>query len=433
MYFLATYNIYIKYKRKLFEAIIPIYNVIILMSILKRPIWWSILLYFPIIFFLIYPLLCLDIINLYKERHNKKILFLTMGAYLIYLNIKNKVLLNNINNKKKTSLFSYFIFSSFIKIYIIQFFFIPTPSMQDSLLVGDFLFVSKFHYGIRIPITQIFFPSENNEIKFLGIKSYINYIKLPYIRLPKFKTIKYNDILVFNFPNDLKEIPIDRTKYYIKRCIGLPGDNLKIKNGFIYINGILKSNDKNVFFYKIQKIFNSFNILFFLKKLCLKKDYIYNIKINDYKINFFKKNILYIKKNIMPKYLKEYNIFPEDKFWNRDNYGPIYIPKIGDNISINKKNINLYKDIIVKYEKNSLKLKDGNIFINNKKTSNYKIKKNYYFLLGDNRNNSLDSRYWGFLPYDYIVGKPLFIILNLIFNKKKIFKLRWNRIFTILK
>lgn len=239
------------------------------MKILNRPIWWSILLYIPIIFFFIYPLLCLDIINLFDKcsKKDKMLLLITLGGYIIYLNLKI------IKKEKKpllSSIFFSIIFTSIINIYIIQPFIIPTPSMNDSLLLGDFLFVSKLHYGIRIPITQISIPLIHNKINFLGIKSYISYIRLPYIRLPSFQQINHNDIIVFNFPNDLKKIPIDKKDYYIKRCIGLPGDILSIKNGLIYRNGILDKNKDNTY-YKVQKILNPINLLFFLKKIGIRK------------------------------------------------------------------------------------------------------------------------------------------------------------------
>ncbi|WKD87362.1 signal peptidase I [Candidatus Karelsulcia muelleri] len=174
-------------------------------------------------------------------------------------------------------------------------------------------------------------------------------------------------------------MPLDKKDYYLKRCIGLPGDILSIKNGLIYINGILDN--------KVQKIF---------------------------------------KKYILPKNLKEYNIYPENKLWNRDNYGPIYIPKKGDYLNINLENISFYKDLITKSENSSLKIKKKKIFINNKVQSKYLVNKNYYLMLGDNINNSLDSRYWGLIPYDHIVGKPLFIL----FSKNEF--VRWNRCFTII-
>ncbi|AIN47721.1 Signal peptidase I [Candidatus Karelsulcia muelleri] len=434
IYFIGTYNLYLKTGRKLFEAVIPIYNIIILMKILNRPIWWSILLYIPIIFFFIYPILCLDIINLFDKcsKKDKMLLLITLGGYIIYLNLNINIIKKEKNKKPLlSSIFFSIIFTSIINIYIIQPFVIPTPSMKDSLLVGDFLFVSKLHYGIRIPITQISIPLIHNKINFLGIKSYISYIRLPYIRLPSFKQINHNDIIVFNFPNDLKQIPIDKKDYYIKRCIGLPGDILSIKNGLIYINGILDKNKYNTnTYYKVQKILNPLNILFFLKKIGIIKKYIFNIKEYELKNNI--KNFLYYKKYILPKNLKEYNIYPENKLWNRDNYGPIYIPKIGDYLNLNLENISFYKDIITKYENSSLKIKKTKIFINNKVQSKYLVNKNYYFMLGDNRNNSLDSRYWGLIPYDHIVGKPLFIWLSILFSKTKNKFVRWNRCFTII-
>ncbi|XMD98889.1 MAG: signal peptidase I [Candidatus Karelsulcia muelleri] len=375
IYFLGTYKLYLKNGRNIIIALIPLYNIIILMKILKRPIWWSILCYIPIIYFFMYILLCLDIISFFVTRNKKNILILiiTFGAYLIFLNLNKNIKFLKENSQELRSLIFSIILSLIIKLYIFQIFFIPSSSMEKSLLIGDFLFVSKFHYGIRIPITQLL-------------------IKFPYFRLPSFKKINHNDMIVFNFPNDFKSKSIDKKKYYIKRCIGLPGDNLIIKNGLLYINGLLKKEKTNSLLFKVQKKLISF------------------------------------KKEIIPNYLKETNIFPEDKLWNRDNYGPIYIPKKGDCLYLNKKNLFLYKDLITKYENNSLKLKKNVFIINNKKTFKYLVKKNYYFMLGDNRENSLDSRYWGFLPFDHIVGKPLLILFST--NE---FKIRWNRFFSLIK
>ncbi|WP_110513069.1 signal peptidase I [Candidatus Karelsulcia muelleri] len=396
IYFLGTYKLYLNNGRNIIIALIPLYNIIILMKILKRPIWWSILCYIPIIYFFMYILLCLDIISCFVTRNKKNILILiiTFGAYLIFLNLNKNIKFIKENSPELRSLIFSIILSLIIKLYIFQIFFIPSSSMEKSLLIGDFLFVSKFNYGIRIPITQLL-------------------IKFPYLRLPSFKKINHNDMIVFNFPNDFKSKSIDKKKYYIKRCIGLPGDNLIIKNGLLYINGLLKKEKTNSLLFKVQKKLKSFNI-----------------KMNEAeKINFLlKKKLISLKKEIIPNYLKETNIFPEDKLWNRDNYGPIYIPKKGDCLYLNKKNIFIYKDLITKYENNSLKLKKNVFIINNKKTFKYLVKKNYYFMLGDNRENSLDSRYWGFLPFDHIVGKPLLILFSI--NE---FKIRWNRFFSLIK
>ncbi|XMD99683.1 MAG: signal peptidase I [Candidatus Karelsulcia muelleri] len=314
-----------------------------------------------------------------RNKKNILILIITFGAYLIFLNLNKNIKFIKENSPELRSLIFSIILSLIIKLYIFQIFFIPSSSMEKSLLIGDFLFVSKFNYGIRIPITQLL-------------------IKFPYLRLPSLKKINHNDMIVFNFPNDFKSKSIDKKKYYIKRCIGLPGDNLIIKNGLLYINGLLKKEKKNSLLFKVQK------------KL--------------------KNKLISLKKEIIPNSLKETNIFPEDKLWNRDNYGPIYIPKKGDCLYLNKKNIFIYKDLITKYENNSLKLKlKKNVFIiNNKKTFKYLVKKNYYFMLGDNRENSLDSRYWGFLPFDHIVGKPLLILFST--NE---FKIRCNRFFSLIK
>ncbi|YCJ92382.1 MAG: signal peptidase I [Candidatus Karelsulcia muelleri] len=368
IYFLGTYKLYLNNGRNIIIALIPLYNIIILMKILKRPIWWS-------------------IISCFVTRNKKNILILiiTFGAYLIFLNLNKNIKFIKENSPELRSLIFSIILSLIIKLYIFQIFFIPSSSMEKSLLIGDFLFVSKFNYGIRIPITQLL-------------------IKFPYLRLPSFKKINHNDMIVFNFPNDFKSKYIDKKKYYIKRCIGLPGDNLIIKNGLLYINGLLKKEKTNSLLFKVQKKLKSFNI-----------------KRNENKL-------ISLKKEIIPNSLKETNIFPEDKLWNRDNYGPIYIPKKGDCLYLNKQNIFLYKDLITKYENNSLKLKKNVFIINNKKTFKYLVKKNYYFMLGDNRENSLDSRYWGFLPFDHIVGKPLLILFST--NE---FKIRWNRFFSLIK
>ncbi len=418
--------------------------------------------------------------------------------------------------------------AAFIRMFLIEAYTIPTPSMEGSLLVGDYLFVSKANYGIRTPKTLLQIPLLHNRIPILNRESYLKKPELPIKRLPALESVKRNDVVVFNWPvgdsvyitptrswtvgqvnrmsknflghpgmralrnkkkkNDFVVRPIDKKDHYVKRCIAIHGDTLQIINRQVYINGKAIQNPEKIQFRTLvnsktkinDKKLESIGIDtkmdisasgngFFVASLSPDEiqaleqlDGVSTLPVSEYLLTQAIPNFNDIAKNLGLKpgqfnptgllrltpeqydslkskkfpirpALGKKDLFPHNpditKNWTVDNYGPIYIPKKGHTIKITTKNIDFYKRIISVYEENKLEIKDDKIFINGKQTDEYSFKMNYYWMMGDNRHNSEDSRMWGFVPEDHIVGKPLFIWMSAKggspFNG-----IRWNRLFS---
>ena len=374
--------------------------------------------------------------------------------------------------------------ATLIHVFFIQPFTIPTSSMEKNMLVGDFLLVSKLNYGANIPNTPLFLPFMHQKIP--GTKntpSYSKLIQLGYNRLPGFQNVKNNDIVVFNFPADTlrDNIPFDKKMNYVKRCVGISGDSLQIINKEIYINGIKIKNDQDKQFQYIIKpkdsTYISQSIMRDLEKLLVENDietYAQYTGLNslikpskrrktEKQINNKLKNtgLFFVfltneEKIAIEQKIKKWfsftqeerlygNLFPKElhKNWTLDNYGPIYIPKKGDVLNINDNTIYFYKKIIEDYEQNRLAIINNNgqntYLINGVETTQYLVKMNYYWMMGDNRHNSEDSRKWGFVPENHIVGKPIFTWLSLNYNaihkeglKSKLGIIRWDKLFTTI-
>ncbi|MEO8151084.1 MAG: signal peptidase I [Bacteroidia bacterium] len=328
--------------------------------------------------------------------------------------------------------------ATIIRTFLMEAFTIPTPSMEETLMVGDFLFVSKLNYGPRIPQTPLSLPFIHNEI--FGKKSYLEKPHLDYHRLPGFSKVKNNDIVVFNYPGMPGEPddarPVDKKTHYIKRCIGIPGDSLKIIDGVVYIN-----NKEVPFPKRAQKIYKVYSRGFMFDKETLTELGVTNWDMGQFDNDILmmtpaaaddlaqRTNIDSVKSVFQAKEYPENRIYCYDSLhqWNMDNFGPIYLPKRGDNIPISYKNISIYRRAITKYEGNTLEEKDGKILINGKEATAYQFKMDYYFMMGDNRYNSLDCRYWGFVPEDHVAGKAVFVWLSIDYDADLIHKIRWNR------
>ncbi|TYB77061.1 signal peptidase I [Bizionia myxarmorum] len=477
---LGTWKLYIKAGRQAWEAFIPIYNAVILMKIINRPWYWTILLFLPVINLIMFPVVWLETARSFGKNSTTDTLLalFTLGFYNYYLNyfvdvehVKDRSLhpKTPMGDWVSSILFA-IVAATVVHGYIIQPYTIPTSSLEKSLLVGDFLFVSKFHYGARVPMSTIAAPMVHDTIPILNKKSYlyddnvenrntsfINKLSLPYLRLPGFQNIAQNDIVVFNWPVDtLYNMyktadrnyykPVDKKTNYVKRAVGMPGDSLEVRDGFVFINGKqnqLPDRAKLQFSYKVETKNGPFDNYSLASRYNITDFPQYN---QDYSMSYFAgisdENLAKFKnhpnvKSIEPlkreKGERELSVFPHDPNynWNNDFFGPLYIPKAGATVALNLDVLPLYKRAITEYENNELKVKGNQIFINGELATNYTFQKDYYWMMGDNRHNSLDARSWGFVPFDHVVGKPVFIWMSWNTNGQGIKeKIRWERLFT---
>ncbi|MCD8297474.1 MAG: signal peptidase I [Prevotella sp.] len=388
----------------------------------------------------------------------------------------------------------------FINLFFFQNYVIPSSSLEKSLLTGDYLFVSKVSYGPRIPETPLTMPLTQHTLPLFNCKSYIEWPHWDYRRVKGLGNIQPNDIVVFNYPagdtlvSELKyqaadyyqmcysfgsqlvdEIPqidsltilqqrdyyqkiydlgrnyiegntaefgiimtrpVDRRENYVKRCVGLPGQTLQIKDRIVYIDGVPnKEPDKVQYTYHVKLLQGIPDDL--MKELEISMEDIMSLNQNGVmplteravsELSKRKDIVESITINTSATYGDLYPLNANTK-WTRDNYGPIWIPKKGDSIKLDLNNLPIYERPIRVYEGNKLEVKDGKIFINDKQTNYYTFKMDYYWMMGDNRHNSADSRYWGFVPEDHIVGKPIFIWWSSDPDRHGFGGIRWNRLF----
>jgi len=462
IHFLGTWKLYVKAGRKAWEAAVPIYNAIVLMQIINRPKWWVILLFIPIINLLMFPVLWVETIRSFGKNSTMDsiLVIATLGFYIYYVNYMEDVkYIENRSLKPRTatgewvsSIAFAIIAATIVHTYVMQPYTIPTSSLEKTLLIGDFLFVSKFHYGARVPMTTVAAPMVHDTLPFVKIRSYLNKPQLPYLRFPAIQKIKQNDIVVFSWPVDTVEQffkrtnrrirkPIDKKSNYVKRCVGIAGDSLEIRDGYVYING--KKNElperaKLQFYYDVntggtQLSVKSLKTRYHVREGGRLQDgnYILNLASDDAKRLKNNPSVKGMVRKISPKGEGE-SVFPNVRSlnWNKDFFGPIYIPKKDATVAINAETLPLYKQIIVEYEKNKLEVNNGQIMINGQPADKYTFKQDYFWMMGDNRHNSEDSRYWGFVPADHIVGKPVFIWFSWNSDGKGLGKVRWERLFT---
>ena len=460
---LGTWKLYIKAGQQALTAFIPVYNAVVLMKIINRPWWWTLLLFVPIVNLIMFPVIWVETArsfgkNTYKDTF---LAVVTLGLYNFYLNYVEdvKYIANRSLHPKSSSgdwvssiLFA-IVAATIVHTYFIQPYVIPTSSLEKTLLVGDFLFVSKMHYGARTPLTTVATPMVHDTIPVIKKKSYLSRPQLPYFRIPGFEKVEQNDIVVFNWPVDTMldmrhtdkyyYKPIDKKTNYVKRCVGIAGDSLEVRNGYVYINGKqnrLPDRSRLQFSYEVTlkegKGFDN-SIFELLKSRYDITDGIY--RLNNGKIiipaatieavEMFKDHpsVAKMTKIESPQGERDPGIFPHNPNynWNNDFFGPLYIPEKGQTIDLNLEVLPLYKRVLTEYEGNTLKVNGNQILINDVVTTSYTFKQNYYWMMGDNRHNSQDSRAWGFVPYDHVVGKPVFIWMSWGDGKP-----RWERFFT---
>ncbi|MCC5920101.1 MAG: signal peptidase I [Cyclobacteriaceae bacterium] len=330
--------------------------------------------------------------------------------------------------------------ATIIRWLLLEAFVIPTSSMEKSLLVGDYLFVSKIHYGPRTPKTPLQIPLTHRKIWGTEIPSYVDWIQLPQWRLPGFTSIKRNDVIVFNYPME-HQYPTDLRENYIKRCIGMPGDVVELKNLQVYINGEKGENPPEMQFqYFIptsetinERIFRQNNVSEVMRvnggyALMTSAERAARLEKQSFinEVRRIEKDDTRVNNRIFP----DVNRFP----WNEDNFGPLWVPQKGITIEITPDNLSKYGLVIKEYEGlRSVEIVSNELFIDGNKVENYTFKQDYFFVMGDNRHNSEDSRFWGFVPEDHVVGKAAFVWLSLDPQESFLNKIRWNRIFMGIK
>jgi signal peptidase I len=495
LFILPAFGLYFMFRKAgqpAWEGLVPVYNSYKMVALSKRPIYLFILQFIPVVGWFFTLAICVEFVKTFgKFRFYQHLLTVcTGGLYFLYvgLNKKDKYIGADAAKKYKKSparewvdagIFA-IVAATLIRTFVFEAYVIPTPSMEKTLLVNDFLFVSKFSYGPRIPNTPIAMPFVHHTMPIFDMKSYVEWIHIPYTRwFPS--PVKRNDVVVFNFPagdtvidkedyqserpyydearrlgngdiNAGRQIilgdpdsyplivrPVDKQENYIKRCVAVSGDTLQIKNQIVYINGqatalpaysetnyIVTTNGQQ------------------LDETVMKDEYDIDINnpdefqqtgsANRYAMLLTaaardKMSKSGLAKNIAPYLDSDRNVYPYDPqyVWTKDNYGPIWIPRKGATLQLNALNYPVYERAIRDYEKNKLEMRNGKIFVNDQEAASYTFKMDYYWMMGDNRHQSQDSRYWGFVPEDHVVGEAWMIWMSW---KNGV---RWSRLFKKIK
>ena len=390
----------------------------------------------------------------------------------------------------------------FINLFFFQNYVIPSSSLEKSLLTGDYLFVSKVSYGPRIPQTPLTMPLTQHTLPMIECKSYIEWPQWDYRRVAGFGKVQLNDIVVFNYPagdtlcsapkyqamdfyrlcyefgyqmypnrpdpdslnyemrqkyfsaiyqggrdyivqnqaefGEVMTRPADRRENYVKRCVGLPGQTLQIKNHIVYLDGKANKEPDNVQYTYRMKLKQSIPDEL-MKELGITMEDLMSLNTLGYMpmtkhaVETLKQQG-YVDSIELNTEAEEWDIYPlnGNKHWTRDNYGPVWIPEKGKSLQLTLDNLPVYERCIRTYEGNTLEVRDDKIFINGQEAKEYTFKMDYYWMMGDNRHNSLDSRYWGFVPEDHIVGKPIFIWWSSDPDRSGISGIRWSRLFRIV-
>ncbi len=507
------------------KAWIPIYNFFELSKALKKPWWWALIMIVPGVNIMMYGVYGFNVARAFNKPSNNDLWFASFLPYIFFVKIgmdptAKFVGLDKFKNEPSKVIKNWIdpivfaiIAASIIRGYFIEAFTIPTSSLEKSLMVGDFLFVNKFAYGPKIPQTPLSFPFAHHTIPGANTKSYLEWLKLPYFRLPGFGHVENNDIVVFNYPdgdtvllnfqdrsyyqvvrdlaedmkmkglqydssksnayymamardyindanNPLGEIkvgkivarPVDKREHYVKRCVAIAGDKFEVRNGEVHIN-----DQKQVMPVKAQHYYyvKTTNSLFgeittskeggfptltnqqLIDELdiyadeAVRRELIRNGDTTTYYLNMpadvaekvsKMQGVLSVKKYIEPKGDFDPRIFPHRSTyaWNNDNFGPLVIPKVGLTVPIDTHNVWVYEKAMNTYDDgiHQVEVKGKDVLYDGKPITSYTFKQDYYFMMGDNRHNSADSRSWGLVPFDHIVGSPFFVWLSIKYSEK---------------
>ena len=491
---IGLYKLFEKAGLTPWKALVPFYNTWEMVRIMQMKKIWFWLQLIPIAGQFITISLTIDFVKHFGKFslwEHALVVFLPF-AYLPFLGVSGDtrfIGVDAVKNYKKSSFREWvdaavfaIVAATIIRTFVFEAYTIPTPSMERSLMVNDFLFVSKLSYGPRIPNTPLAFPFVHHTMPIFQGKSYLEWIQLPYKRIFA-SPVKRNDVVVFNLPvgdtviNDEENYgskvtyyevlrqakgdrervwdafgdiiitrPVDKRENFIKRCVAIAGDTLEIRNGVVYINGKLNDipagaetnyvMETNTDMLDLDQIREDYGIRESAGEIRKVGDSLYEVFLTKDQVAVFSK--LSFVKSLTPVnytyprdsvYVGGDYIFPYDTVygkWTIDNYGPLYIPAKGQTISLNDMNLKRYERVIRAYEGNKVEVKNGQCFINDQLATTYTFKQNYYWLMGDNRHNSLDSRFWGFVPEDHIVGKASLIFFSWENGP------RWNRIFKLI-
>lgn len=481
----GLYKTFEKAGEKGWKALIPVYNFVIWLRLIKKPWWWIFLVIIPTVGFYMLAVMIVLLSNCFGKRKFTQHVFAVIGYFIWvpYLGFSKDVKWQGVPEEGSSpaekaggirriakewgeaGVFA-IVAATLIRTFFFEAFVIPSSSMEGTLLVGDYLFVSKMSYGAKIPAIPLTIPFTHNTIPGTEVTpSYLDWIELPYMRLPALGKVERNDIVVFNFPegdtvfkpnrnttyyqvvrdaayqngSSTDEIrkqmisqdmlvvhPVDKEDNYVKRCVALPGDRIEIKKHQLYVNGEKAFEPKNLqygYYVKTENLNALDNAIFenaieaeppqntsyFREKMGVA--HLLQLSDDDYnKIKPFCSE-MYIDEDSVGAFDPALRVFPHSaKYkWNKDNFGPLVIPKKGMTVHLSLDSLPFWDRIISVYEGNDLVIKDGQILINGKSATTYTFQQDYYWMMGDNRHNSLDSRFWGYVPADHIVGKPVFV------------------------
>ncbi|HEV2355787.1 MAG TPA: S26 family signal peptidase [Puia sp.] len=488
----GSYLLFKKAGQPGWKALVPVYNTFLMLKLAGRPLYWFYLQFIPVLGWFITLAVLVEFTKVFGKFNFwlHAITVLTLGLFLIYFGTdpKTKYIGPEAARKHKKSTSREWIdagvfavvAATLIRTFVFEAYTIPTGSMEKTLLVNDFLFVSKFSYGPRIPNTPLAVPFVHNSLPITNGKSYVEWIKIPYTRwFPS--PVKRHDVVVFNFPagdtvidrpefqslhpyyDVIRELgrgnvdsgrqivlsdpdtypiitrPVDKEENYIKRCVGVAGDTLQIRNQVVYIDGHAQPLPPN----------SETNYIVTTKGQPLDEDLMkneYNVDISpdggechELSPNQFDMLLTWqahqkmlkngLAQSIAPEIDSDRTVWPySNKLdWSRDNYGPLWIPAKGATVTLTPMNYLLYARAIRDYEHNKFEMRDGKYYLNGEPVTSYTFKMNYYWMMGDNRHGSQDSRYWGFVPEDHVVGEAALIWMS--WNKG----VRWNRLFTKIR
>jgi signal peptidase I len=430
------------------KALIPFYNVFIIIKITGRSWYWFILMLLPVVGFLFVMISFFDLLHSFgRKKFYHFLLGLFFGVfYLFAIAINKRTVYVGARHKHATPspmlrewaeaiILAVILVTAYIKPFWFETYNIPSQSMEGTLLMGDYILVSKVNYGPRLPITPLAIPFVQNAMG--QNDTYFDKVQLPYLRLPGLESVDRGDVVVFNYPAD-DSGPIDRRTNYIKRCVALPGDTLYIINKAVVVNSKPQQAPPFAQFNYMAEMNCKVQPEYFDHNIFGDATPITDLSFYQFSITSLLADSLKKVKGVDTVHMVCYNpgrrieeIFPQsDKYpWNLDYFGPLYIPKKGATVKLDEQNIKLYERIIKVYEHNDLRVNGPYIKINGVDAGSYTFKQDYYFMLGDNRDNSSDSRFWGFVPQDHIVGKAWFIWLSVDEQRS----IRYNRLFRTIE